>query len=72
MADVKDAEKAGHIDEHAVKPGDSDTSLSPVEDDPRVKRIIRKVDYRLSAILAVSWRIDIASLLFADPKSSIS
>jgi hypothetical protein len=54
MADEKQTQALDHVDERGIKLGDSDTSLRAVQDDPRVKRIKRKVDYRLSAILAVS------------------
>ena len=53
MADEKETQATDHVDERGIKLGDSDTSLRAVHDDPRVKRIKRKVDYRLSAILAV-------------------
>lgn len=56
MADEKYAVTLRHVDEHGVKLYDSDTSLQRVvddSDDERVKRIKRKVDLRLSAILAV-------------------
>ena len=57
MTDDKRLDALEHVDERGEKVGDSsDTSLQPVDDseDPRVKRIKRKVDFRLSAILAVS------------------
>lgn len=55
MADEKHSDALDHVDEKAEKLKDIDTSLHPVDDqdDPVVKRIKRKVDFRLSAILAV-------------------
>ena len=57
MTDDKRSDTLNHVGERGEKMGDSSsTSLQPVDDsdDPRVKRIKRKVDFRLSAILAVS------------------
>jgi hypothetical protein len=55
MADEKHSDALDHVDEEAEKLKDVDTSLQLVDDqdDPAVKRIKRKVDFRLSAILAV-------------------
>lgn len=54
MTVEKESQALGHVDERGKELGNSDTSLHAVRDDPRVKRIKRKVDFRLSAILAVS------------------
>jgi hypothetical protein len=55
MTDKKHSDALDHADEKRKKLKDSETSLQPVDDqdDPTVKRIKRKVDFRLSAILAV-------------------
>jgi hypothetical protein len=55
MEDEKHSAALDHVDENAEKLKDSETPLQPFDDqdDPVVKRIKRKVDFRLSAILAV-------------------
>ena len=59
MEQSKEPEKGEYFDERTLEPGNSDTSLSiPDEDDPRVKRILRKVDLRLCAILGLLYCVN--------------
>ena len=57
MGTSKELEKTDYVDERA-QPVNSDTSLAAGREDPRVKAIKRKVDWRLSAMLALMYIVN--------------
>ena len=56
MSVLKDEGKSEYLDERAVPPAADDYDLG--YEDPRVKRIKRKVDLRLSAILSLMYVVN--------------
>jgi hypothetical protein len=58
MHNSKDNEKSDYVDESGIQTPDDDPSQSNIEEDLRLRRIKRKVDFRLSAILALMYIVN--------------